>query len=131
MPERKVETKGGDGGWDSETIMAQIYIAFGQGAGSLYVSRGAIAAGRRQYQKLVAEYSQNWSEVGQNALEYTRSVGRAAAHLAVGEGRNTISADNYAKAAALVRTVSHHAPPPGPLVDLPIGFCPFGDLRHR
>lgn len=104
---------GKSGVGELETVVAQLYIAFGQGAGSLYVSPEAIAAGRRQYEQLVAKNLEKWPQASLKALEYARAIGRVAAHLAVSEGWNTIQGDHYTSAAEMVRKNCH------------VEFCPF------
>ena len=95
------------GGYDLETVVAQLYIAFGTGIGSLFVSPEAIVAGRRQYETLVGHNLEKWPQTSMQALEYARTLGRVSALLTISEGRNTITADNYRQASELVKHSSH------------------------
>ena len=103
MPDQPVrKPRGGDGKPDLETVLAQFYIAFGQGAGSLFVAPDCIAAGRAEVEKNIWPRIKQWDAVALSALEYARSVGRVSAHLAVADGMNVIHALHYEKALNIV-----------------------------
>jgi hypothetical protein len=76
-------------------ILAQIFIAFGQGAGTMIVSREAIRAGTRDYVRLVGAHLDRWDEIEFQTIEYARGLGRVAAHLAVGEAQHVILERHY------------------------------------
>jgi hypothetical protein len=93
--------------YDREEIMAQIYVAFGQGTGILRVSRGACAALAARYGTRIDEdIAALWESVAVQVLERMRAIGRAAAAEASLAGRTAISGDVVRKAAARVETLS-------------------------
>jgi hypothetical protein len=104
-----------------ETVLAQFYVAFGQGAGSLFVDPDAIVAGRTEFEANIWPKIRSWEAAALPALEYIRSVGRISAHLAIGEGRNVISAGHFRDA---LRMFAETACPP-------FGMCPCLDRVRK
>jgi hypothetical protein len=103
MPDRPVrKPRGGEGKPDLETVLAQFYIAFGQGAGSLFVQPDCIAAVRTEFEKKIWPNIRQWDAAALSALEYVRTVGRVCAFRAIAEGTNLISARHLAEALAMV-----------------------------
>ncbi len=79
-------------------ILAQIFIAFGQGAGTMTVSREAIRAATRTYTSLVQANVTKWRDIELQTLEYARSLGRVAAHLALRDGSQVVRDEHYREA---------------------------------
>ncbi|OLC76698.1 MAG: hypothetical protein AUH72_18460 [Acidobacteria bacterium 13_1_40CM_4_65_8] len=98
-----------------EQILAQLFIAFGQGAGTMTVSHEAIAAARNLYINRIPEFENKWDEIALQSLEYARAIGRVAALRAVQHGRNVISKDDWIEAA---KQVAQHP-------DKTYRFCPI------
>jgi hypothetical protein len=71
---------------DIEDIVGQCWVAFGQGAGSMKVSREAIAAGRKHYTDYFSNHIATWDDDSLQMLEFVQAAGRLAAHLATFEG---------------------------------------------
>jgi hypothetical protein len=73
-----------------EEIMGQIYIAFGQGAGSMRVSRKTCAELRKRYYPKIAKALDHWDREGAQALERVRALGRMIAAEATAKGLSAI-----------------------------------------
>jgi hypothetical protein len=65
---------------DLHDILALIHMAFGQGAGTMIATPEAVRAGEAAYEKVLSP--RNWDENALAVLEYSRAVGRVAAHIA-------------------------------------------------
>lgn len=93
---------------DYEDIMGQIYIAFGQGAGNLRVSRKTCAELRKRYYPKIAKALDLWDKEGAQALERVRALGRMIAAEATARGLSAIthSGTEFEKCASAVETVS-------------------------
>jgi len=98
-----------------EQILAQVFIAFGQGAGTMTVAHDAIDAARQEYADGIAASAPRWNEIALPTLEYARAIGRVAAYLAVKDGRNVISKGDWIEAA---KQVAQHP-------DKTYRFCPI------
>lgn len=86
-----------------ESIMAQIYAAFGQGTGRIRVSRACMEALHAHYDPLVTqELIDNWDDAGTHALERMRSVGRVVASRLAQSGRTVVEPQDVTDAAKLV-----------------------------
>lgn len=84
-----------------DTILGQIYVAFGKGAGRARVSRATIAAIRDRWLPTIEANAAQW-EVGdtaQQVLAQVELLGQLAAHLAAVEaGDLTIEPEDLARA---------------------------------
>ena len=91
-----------------QAIMAQILVAFGQGAGTHRVSRAACLALIDRYEPLAGQPSVHdiWDEEGVQALERIRAIGRLAAQMTTTDGRTTISAEDTSKSTVSVERKS-------------------------
>lgn len=78
-------------------VLAQMFIAFGQGAG-MSVSREAIRAATRTYAPLARANLTKWGELELQTLEYARTLGRLAAYLALRDGKQVIGEEHYREA---------------------------------
>ena len=90
-----------------QNILGQYYFAFGQGAGSMRVSRETIEAIRKRHLERIQRVAVDWNQYHIGVLEYMRAVGRHAALIATEDGRIAISAADYAKAATLSEKRAH------------------------
>ncbi len=104
-----------------QKILYQVFVAFGQGAGPLRVSRATCAAIHAHYaalaeipsvRALLADPSDPWGQPqhGPYALEQVRATGRLAAELAVQAGSAEISAAQFQQAARTVESRTRQAP---------------------
>lgn len=89
-----------------EEIVAQVFIAFGQGAGPLRVPRKTVRSMHDYLGRFAAKALPRWDADGTEALERVRLMGRLAAQLAVAAGRLEISAADFARSADTVRLAS-------------------------
>jgi hypothetical protein len=113
---------GTERGWTpAEDILAQMHVAFGQGAGALGVMTEATAALQERYRVIVgADLVGRWEEAGGQLLERVRAVGRLAAHRASEAGHDRISRAVFLGATLTVEAASDcpHCPgrwsPPAP-----------------
>lgn len=89
-----------------QDILGQFIFAFGQGAGSVRVTRLAIRALRKRYQPHITAATQNgdeqWKCEGIHVLEHMRAVGRLASHQVIVDGRNKITPEDFFRAAPVV-----------------------------
>ena len=102
----------------AEQILAQLFIAFGQGAGTMIVSLEAIEAATREYKPAIEKSAHKWNEIVLATLEYARAVGRIAAFQAIQGGRNVISEGDWRAAADQVYEQANK-------VKTPYLFCPI------
>jgi hypothetical protein len=90
-----------------ETILAQVYQAFGQGTGFVRVSRKAVAALGRRYRVLITDaVSRDWDHQGAQVLERIRAIGRMAAQLTISRGATAIGPEECVQAAVAVEKAS-------------------------
>lgn len=82
-----------DGEYTQEGIMAQIWVAFGQGTGCTRVSQKAVLALRARYFEHIEKSGiiPDWKEHAMQVLERIRLIGKVAALIAVQRGDTTIS----------------------------------------
>jgi len=100
--------------YTKDGIMAQIFVAFGQGTGSVRVSRGACAALHRRYYGWIGEsILAIWESEAVQILERVRTIGRRLAVEAGLDGRGEIGSQGIEAAARGVEEGE----------DCP--FCPF------
>jgi histone H3/H4 len=113
-----------------EDILGQFYCAFGQGAGSMRISRSAIAALRERYRAPIEAAPGPWKSRSANVLGFVAQVGRTAALLATEAGRTAINADDFSVARRRVEGRVHAgAEMAGMLIAGP--YCPpvAGDVE--
>lgn len=93
---------------EHDDVMGQIYIAFGQGAGNLRVSRKTCAELRDRYYKLIDNALPQWGAEGAQALERIRALGRMMAAEATNQGLSAVmhTGDAFKKCAEKVEQVS-------------------------
>ncbi len=88
--------------YTKDGIIAQVYIAFGQGTGSVRVSHEAALRVGECYSDIFEANKDDilatWETQGVQALERVRAVGRAAASLINAQGRTVIEAKDLEKA---------------------------------
>jgi hypothetical protein len=87
--------------YESEDLLALLFMAFGQGAGSMYATPGAVRIGRQEYARAIQPKA--WDQHAPYALEYARALGRVAAHLALQDGATAIDEPHFRSASELVR----------------------------
>ena len=85
-------------------IMAQIWVAFGQGAGMTRTSQKAVMAlhGRYFDHIAVSGIQDVWGDHAVQVLERLRAIGRVAAHKAMVRGDTTISEQDVTEAMTAV-----------------------------
>jgi hypothetical protein len=92
---------------NAEDILGQFYYAFGQGAGTIRVERGAIAALRHRYFNNIKAAPAPWNAMAGNVLSLLAQVGRLAALLATQAGRTAITEADFMCARAKVESTVH------------------------
>ena len=102
-----VEQSRDDASWDPESAMAQLYVAFGQGAVSVHVAPAVLSKARAEYLDMVKKNSGRWDAIAGPMREYARALGRIAAHLAVGDGLDVILVKHYDAASKALIDNSH------------------------
>jgi hypothetical protein len=108
---------------DHESILGQFIYAFGQGAGTVRVSRPAIAALRSRYLGPVRASACTWETTAAYVLPLLAQVGRLAALFATQAGRCAIAEADFTRARRLIESRTHeHAETSGQLMAGP--FCP-------
>src|SRR5262245_5729431 len=105
--------------YTQEGIMAQIWIAFGQGAGAIRVSQEAALELRRSYYDAIPPevIDQQWETEAVQVLDRIRAIGSLAAQKATSFGATAITPKEVYESAATVQAVSltDLCPPlPGP-----------------
>ncbi len=94
-------------GSDIEDILGQFYIAFGQGLGSLRVSRRTAAALRERYLMVInSVILEEWDSIGSEVLERVRAVGRMAAIRAATVGRTYVVPEDFIESSRAVERES-------------------------
>ena len=106
--------------YTQEGIMAQIWVAFGQGAGAIRVSQEAALELRRWYFDAITPQiiDTQWATQGVQVLDRIRAIGSLAALKATGSGSTAISPQNVYDSATTVQLTSDTElcpPPPTPL----------------
>ncbi len=94
--------------YTQEGIMAQIWIAFGQGAGAIRVSQDAALELRRWYFDAITPQivSTEWGTQGVQVLDRIRAIGSLAATKAVLAGSTAISPQDVYDSATTVQLTS-------------------------
>ena len=117
----------GSGGGDTlQTIGFQLAMAFGQGAGAMLATSGALLAAYQPYESSFKERTDTWSEFEVRALHYARALGQVAATRAAQSGRCVIDVEDVKYA---LDTVQRNTLKPLSLCDLtPRGGKPGGSI---
>ncbi len=89
-------------------ILAQALVAFGQGTGSMRVSRDACEVFIDHYEPMIKSKNvvKTWDEDGAQALERVRLIGRLAAQHAISKASSVIRDDHVKTAIAPVEQAS-------------------------
>ena len=77
MPDRA------DGSSSFETISWQLAMAFGQGAGNLLATPGAVTAAIAPFRETFSNNVERWDEWGLKSMTFARTLGQVAATRAV------------------------------------------------
>lgn len=106
--------------YTKDGIMAQIYVAFGQGAGAIRVSQDAALELHRWYYDAItpAVVDVEWGAQAVQVLDRIRAIGSLAASKAVNMGATAISPQLVYESAIQVQEKSETElcpPPPPPL----------------
>jgi hypothetical protein len=106
--------------YTQEGIMAQIWVAFGQGTGTIRVSQDAALELRRWYFNAITQQviDQLWETQAVQLLERVRAIGSLAALKATGAGSTAIGPQEVYDSASTVQVTSMTElcpPPPPPL----------------
>lgn len=106
-----------------EGIMAQIYVAFGQGTGAIRVSQEAALELHRWYFNAITPeiINQHWASQASAILDRIRAIGTLAALKATLDGSPTVRVQDVYSAALQVQAKSDTdfcPPPPPPLPPL-------------
>jgi hypothetical protein len=107
-------------------VMAQIWVAFGQGTGPVRVSQNAAMELHRWYYNAITEkvLLQDWEDEGTQALERVRAIGSLSAMNAVSAGATVITAEDVFKSATMVQAKSLTLLPSGSRAAGPQGLRP-------
>ena len=88
-------------------IMAQIYVAFGQGTGTVRVSQDVCAALRKRYYRRIDKaVLKDWETLAMQVLERFRALGRLMALNAVMVGKTNLAGADVESAAQLIERQS-------------------------
>lgn len=94
--------------YTQDGIMAQIWIAFGQGAGAIRVSQEAAMELHRWYYDAITPeiINERWKTDAVQALDRARAIGRLAAMKAAGAGSTVIKPQDIYESASTVQDTS-------------------------
>ena len=94
--------------YTQEGIMAQIWVAFGQGAGAIRVSQGAAMELHRWYFEAITEQvvDERWETDAVQVLDRIRAIGSLAALKATSTGATAISPHHVYESASAVQDSS-------------------------
>jgi histone H3/H4 len=97
-----------NGTYTQEGIMAQIFVAFGQGTGAIRVSQAAAVELRSLYFDAITAdvVDKRWVEDGVQVLERIRAIGRLCWLKATERGDTTVSPEDVEAAAKTVEMQS-------------------------
>src|ERR1700722_19212834 len=88
-------------------IMAQVYVAFGQGTGAIRVSQDVcLALHDRYYSRITATVVQDWDTLAVQVLERFRALGRLMANQAGAGGKTALAGADVQAAAVTVEKAS-------------------------
>lgn len=98
----------GDPTYTQAGIMAQIWVAFGQGTGATRVSQEAAMALHNRYYNRIVEVNapSSWAAEAVQVLERIRAIGRLAAYNALQRGDTAISSTDVDSASSTVELQS-------------------------
>lgn len=83
------------------TLLAQVFLAFGQGTGPVRVSRAGASVLRSHYMART-DFVAAWETLAVQTLERVRAMGRMAARLATGRGATAVSGEDVLAATTTV-----------------------------
>jgi hypothetical protein len=92
--------------YTQEGIMAQIWVAFGQGTGPTRASQEAVLALRMRYFDKIEEHRHEWGPNAVQVLERIRTIGKVAELQATKRAGTTISVDDVNEAIEAVERES-------------------------
>jgi hypothetical protein len=94
--------------YTQEGIMAQIWVAFGQGTGAIRVSQEAALELRRWYFDAITQpiIDQQWESQAVQVLDRIRAIGSLAALKATGSGATAIGPHEVYDSASTVQNLS-------------------------
>jgi hypothetical protein len=97
-----------DTAYTQEGIMAQIWVAFGQGTGATRTSQKAVMTLKERYFAQIEKtgIAEEWGEQGVQVLERLRAIGRVAALLATQRASTAISEEDVISAMSAVERES-------------------------
>ncbi len=98
-----------------QVVLIQLSAAFGQGAGTLFVSEDAVVAALDHFTPVLPRLAAEWAEKGLQVLEYARTIGRTAGWLAIERGDDAISEADFREGLKRVRGLNPRL----------FGPCPF------
>lgn len=98
MPPASLE----DSQYSKDGIMAQIWVAFGQGTGMTRTSQKAVLALQARYFEHIDKHLHEWGPNAVQVLERIRAIGKVAAYRATGRGDTTISEADVTEAITAV-----------------------------
>ena len=90
---------------DVFVILAEIFGAFGHGAGGLRVEPAVVRRATKDYTDVIQQNASNWDAVEIAVLEAARVTGRLAAHRALNDGRIRITVADYLAALQIILKV--------------------------
>ena len=93
--------------YTKDGIMAQVWVAFGQGTGAVRVSQeAALELSRWYYDAITPDILENWEDWSLQLLDRIRAIGSLAGLSAVQTGSLTVSAMQVWEAAQQVQATS-------------------------
>lgn len=93
--------------YTKDGIMAQLWVAFGQGAGAIRVSQGAALELHRWYYNAITEdVIANWGTWSLQVLDRMRAIGSLAALKAIQQGSPTVNVMMVYESAMTVQAMS-------------------------
>lgn len=97
-----------NGTYTQEGIMAQIFVAFGQGTGATRISQTAAMELHNLYFGAITQdiVDNQWATQGVQVLERIRAIGKLAAFQAMQRGATSVSPEDVQLSAATVQTTS-------------------------
>lgn len=108
--------------YTQDGIMAQVYVAFGQGTGAVRVSQEAALELHRWYYNAITPIVINdWGTAALQVLDRIRAIGSLAALKAIQQGSPTVTVAQVYESAEQVQVLSDtpYCPPVPPLPPLP------------
>jgi hypothetical protein len=106
-----------------ESVRLQIAIAFGQGCAGMLVAPAAVDHALKHLKVVTEKGEFEWNAYGLRLIEFSRTVARTSAQLAVGRGSSVIQKADF-KEAWLLALKSHPE-----YIEKPTPYC--GELAFR